>query len=293
MTPQVFFVTGSSTGFGNELVKRVLDEGDAVIATARQSSKLQFHNANKNNYLAVDCDVTDEASIENAFSKGLAHFGRIDVVVNNAGYGLVGAFESLTDAQIRHEFEVNFFGLVNVTRKALQVMRDLNKEPQGGRILQISSIAGHVGLPMTSMYCASKWAVEGFTESVRNEILDEWNIHFTLIEPGSFQTDWLGRSIVMADEHPAYPHLPARQVWADMRGKEPGDTVKAAKAFWDIAKLEKPPLRILLGSDAVAFMQKKLKVYGEWVEEWGPFAKAMDRQKTDQKAGNPLDWKMI
>lgn len=127
-------------------------------------------------------------SIENAFAKGLAHFGRIDVVCNSkltilssferkiidlcrldAGYGMTGCFESLTDAQVRHQLEVNFFGLVSVTRKALAIMRDHNK-PQGGRILQITSIAGHIGIPMASMYCASKWAVEGFSEALANEL---------------------------------------------------------------------------------------------------------------------------
>lgn len=127
-------------------------------------------------------------SIENAFTKGLTHFGRIDVVCNSklttpssllgeitdqclldAGYGMTGCFESLTDAQVRHQLEVNFFGLVSVTRKALAIMRDHNK-PQGGRILQITSIAGHIGIPMASMYCASKWAVEGFSEALANEL---------------------------------------------------------------------------------------------------------------------------
>merc|ERR1711939_1291626 len=144
MAPQVFFITGTSTGFGYELVKKCLEtERDKVVATARNSSKVQFDGATKDNFLAVDCDVTDQKSIDNAFDKAIAQFGRID-------------------KQIRTQMEVNFFGLLNVTRKALQVMREVNK-PCCGKIQQITSIGGQRGVPTFSIYCASKWAVEGYT----------------------------------------------------------------------------------------------------------------------------------
>jgi len=149
MAPQVFFITGTSTGFGYELVKKALAEGDKVIATARNSTKLKFDGATKDNFLAVDCDVTDQKSIDNAFDKALQQFGRIDVVTNNAGYGLSGEFESLSDRQIRKQMEVNYFGLLDVTRKALEVMRDVNK-PCGGKIQQITSIGGQRGVPTFS-----------------------------------------------------------------------------------------------------------------------------------------------
>lgn len=178
MAPQIFFITGTSTGFGYELVKKALSEGDKVIATARNSSKLKFDGTSKDNFLAVDCDVTDQESIDKAFEKAMSHFGRIDVVVNNAGectvfaiwighqtdpsalriigYGLSGEFESLSDRQIRTQMEVNFFGLLNVTRKALEVMREENKPP-GGKIQQITSIGGQRGVPLFSIvwncYC--------------------------------------------------------------------------------------------------------------------------------------------
>lgn len=129
-------------------------------------------------------------------------FGRIDVVVNNAGYGLSGEFEALSDEQIRKQMEVNFFGLLNVTREALSVLRDKNSPP-GGRIQQITSIGGQRGVPTFSIYCASKWAVEGFTEALSNEIKPEWNVKLTCIEPGGFRTDWAGRSMEFAERHPA------------------------------------------------------------------------------------------
>jgi len=169
MAPRVFLITGTSTGFGYELVKKVLDSGDKAIATARNSSKLSFPNTSPDNFLALDLDVTDEASIHTAFDKALKHFKRIDVVVNNAGYGLGGEFESLSDKQIRTQMEVNFFGLINVTRVALETMREKQK-PSGGLIQQITSIGGQRGVPGFSIYCASKWAVEGFTEALSHEV---------------------------------------------------------------------------------------------------------------------------
>lgn len=173
MAPQVFFITGTSTGFGYELVKYALSHGDKVVATARNSSKLQFDGTSKDNYVAVDLDVTDKSSIDQAFSAALKQFGRVDVVVNNAGYGLSGEFESLSDKQIRTQMEINFFGLLDVTRKALEVMREENKPP-GGKIQQITSIGGQRGVPTFSIYCASKWAVEGFTEALSHELKPEW-----------------------------------------------------------------------------------------------------------------------
>lgn len=142
MAPRVFLITGTSTGFGSELVKEVLKNGDYVVATARNSSKLSFDGTTSENSLFVDLDVTKQESINKAFEEAINKFKRIDVVVNNAGYGLGGEFESLSDRQIRTQMEVNFFGLVNVTRKAMETMRDLKT---GGVIQQVTSIGGQIG----------------------------------------------------------------------------------------------------------------------------------------------------
>jgi NAD(P)-dependent dehydrogenase (short-subunit alcohol dehydrogenase family) len=151
MAPKVFLITGTSTGFGFELVHICLEKGNHVVATARNSSSLKgkFPDANDGKLLLVDLDVTEIPSIEKAFEAALKKFGRVDVVVNNAGYGLSGEFESLTDEQIRKQMEVNFFGVLNVTRKALAVMRDEQK-PSGGLIQQVTSIGGHFGPPTFS-----------------------------------------------------------------------------------------------------------------------------------------------
>ena len=133
-------------------------------------------------------DVTDKASIDAAFTSAIKKFGRVDVVVNNAGYGLTGVFEAYTEDQIRKQMEINFFGLLDVTRVAIKTMR--HQSPQGGLIQQISSIGGQRGFDGASMYNASKWAVEGFTEAVAQEMKPEWKIKFCLVEPGGFRTDW-------------------------------------------------------------------------------------------------------
>jgi NAD(P)-dependent dehydrogenase (short-subunit alcohol dehydrogenase family) len=139
------------------------------------------------NYLAVKLDVTKKADIDSAFKAAVDKFKRVDVVVNNAGYGLAGVFEELTEQQYRMQMEVNFFGLMEVTKKALEVMRE--QKPSGGVIQQVTSIGGQRGVPTFSIYCASKWAVEGFTEALSHELKPEWNIKLTCIEPGGFRTD--------------------------------------------------------------------------------------------------------
>ncbi|KAL1632267.1 hypothetical protein SLS56_003847 [Neofusicoccum ribis] len=258
MTPRVFFITGTSTGFGNELVKIALAAGDKVVATARNSAKLSFPAGDASNLLLTDLDVTSQASIDAAFAAALGAFGRVDVVVNNAGYGLSGAFESLTDAQIRTQMEVNFFGLVNVTRKAMEIMRE---KGTGGLIQQVTSIGGQRGVALFSTYCASKWAVEGFTEAVSKEVKPEWGIKFTCIEPGGFRTDWAGRSMEFAETHPAYDHLNAKEIMGKRHGSQPGDPKKGAQAFYDLAVMEDPPLRCVVGTDAYAGINEKLEQY--------------------------------
>lgn len=183
--PKVFLVTGTSTGFGHNLIQEVLNRGDIAVATARHPSSLTFEKATHDNYLSLELDVTHPESIKIAFARAVERFGRIDVVVNNAGYGLTGCFEEYTDEQIRTQMEVNFFGLVNVTREALVTMRE--QSPSGGVIQQVTSVGGQRGAAGFSLYAASKWAVEGFTESISKEMKPEWGIKFTCLEPGGFR----------------------------------------------------------------------------------------------------------
>ncbi|KAF2205711.1 NAD(P)-binding protein [Delitschia confertaspora ATCC 74209] len=274
MTPRVFLITGCSTGFGNELAKIVLQNGDYVVATARNSSKLSLDGANESNTLLVDLDVTDPNSIESAFDAALKKFNRIDVVVNNAGFGLGGEFEALSDKQIRKQMEVNFFGLVNVTRKAMEVMRD--QKPSGGVIQQVTSIGGQVGVANFSIYNASKWAVEGFTEAIAKEVKPEWGIKFTLIEPGGFRTDWAGRSMEFAERHPAYDHMNTKETMAARHGNQAGDPTKGAKAFYELAVMKDPPLRCVVGTDAYKLMKQKMETYAENLKKFEKLSNSTD-----------------
>ncbi|KAK0508388.1 hypothetical protein JMJ35_009472 [Cladonia borealis] len=256
--PRVFLITGTSTGFGKHLVQEVIDKGDIAVATARNPSTLSFENTNPKNYFAVKLDVIVPKDIDLAFSAALEQFGRVDVVINNAGYSLSGPFEELSDTQIKKQMDVNFFGLMAVTRKAMQVMRE--QQPCGGLIQQVTSIGGQLGLPTYSIYCASKWAIEGFTEAISHEVLPTWNINFTLIEPGAFRTDIAGRSMEYATHrHPAYEHIDARKNSSQFHGIQPGDPVKGAKAMYELAIMEKPPLRVVPGNAAYEMVMEKLK----------------------------------
>ncbi|KAF2792763.1 NAD(P)-binding protein [Melanomma pulvis-pyrius CBS 109.77] len=274
MAPRIFLITGTSTGFGSELVDVVLSNGDYVVATARNSSNLSFKGANSTNSLLVDLDVTKQDSIEKAFDEAIKKFKRIDVVVNNAGYGLSGEFESLSDSQIRTQMEVNFFGLVNVTRKAMEVMRNLKT---GGVIQQVTSIGGQRGVPTFSIYCASKWAVEGFTEAISKEVKPEWGIKFTCIEPGGFRTDWAGRSMAFGDKkNPAYDHIDAQKAMGQRHGTQAGDPAKAAKAFYELAIMEDPPLRCIVGTDAYKAINEKLETYSESIKKFEKLSNSTD-----------------
>jgi NAD(P)-dependent dehydrogenase (short-subunit alcohol dehydrogenase family) len=183
--PRIFFITGASSGLGRAYAQEVINRGDFVVATARKIESLQLSGTSTKNYLPVSLEITDRANIVAALRAAIDAFGRIDVLVNNAGYGLVGIFEELTDDEINSEMAVNFFATLDVTRAAIQLMRD--QTPCGGAIQQITSITGQCGFSMMSLYCASKWAVEGFTESIAQEMNPAWNIKFTCIEPGGFR----------------------------------------------------------------------------------------------------------
>jgi len=260
--PKVYLITGTSTGFGAAYVQEVLDKGHIAVAAARKPETLEFKGTNDKNYLAVKLDVTSKTDINTAFEQTLKKFGRVDVVCNNAGYGLSGPFEELSEEHMRTQFEINFWGLLDVTRKALETMRE--QKPSGGLIQQVTSIGGQRGVPNFSIYCATKWAVEGFTESVAQEVKPEWKIKLQNIEPGGFRTDWAGRSMIFEDKrHPAYDHLNAKEIMGKRHGTQTGDPVKGGKAMYALSDLEDPPLRMVIGSDAFEAVHKKIDGYKE------------------------------
>ncbi|KAF1838928.1 NAD(P)-binding protein [Decorospora gaudefroyi] len=255
MAPRVFLITGTSTGFGEELVKVVLQKGDHVVATARNSSKLSFQGANDSNSLLVDLDVTEKDSIDKAFHAAINKFKRVDVV-------------------LRQQMEINFFGLIDVTRKAMETMRDLKI---GGVIQNVTSIGGQIGVPSFSIYCTSKWAVEGFTEAISKEVKPEWGIKFTCIEPGDFRTDWSGRSMAFGEiSHPAYDHINAKENAQKRNGTQAGDPAKAAKVFYDLAVMDDPLMRCVVGTDAYSLINQKLDTYGQSVKKFEKWSNSTD-----------------
>ncbi|KAF7594853.1 hypothetical protein BBP40_008183 [Aspergillus hancockii] len=256
--PRVFFVTGSSTGIGHALVEEILRQGDYAIATARKPETLQFPLASSTNFVAVPLDLLDPNSVLAAFLTGVTKFGRIDVVVNNGGYGLSGPFEDLTDEDIKRQMDVNFIGALLSTRAAIKVMRE--QSPPGGVIQQITSIGGRIGMPWMSMYSASKFALEGFTEAVGQEMDPRWGIKFTCVEPGGFRTDFFTRSMVYTSaENSAYNLEDVKGTIKHIHESQRGDPPKGAKAIYHLATLADPPKKVVLGTDAYEWLNQRLK----------------------------------
>ncbi|KAJ5462153.1 hypothetical protein N7530_010358 [Penicillium desertorum] len=242
--PRVFFVTGSSAGLGQALVKEILDNGYYVIATARKPEVLIFEKATSTNFLVVQLDLLDSKSVLTAYLTGVAKFGRIDVVVNNGGY-------------IKRQMDVNFTGALVSTRAAIKVMREQN--PPGGIIQQITSIGGRIGMPWMCMYSASKFALGGFTEAVAQEMDPKWGIKFTCVEPGGFKTDFFPRSMVYTNATSSEYYLtPVKSHIKGIEESQRGDPPKGAKALYHLATLEDPPRKAVLGSDAYGWLHEHM-----------------------------------
>ena len=265
---RVWLITGVSTGFGRALASAVLARGDEVIGTVRQPAQIAGFNAlAPGRARGVHLDVTDRASIGPVVNQAVSDAGGLDVVVNNAGYGLFGAIEEISDAEARKVMETNFFGLMAVTQAALPHLRARG----GGNIVNVSSVAGFMGIPGCGLYCASKYAVEGFSESLALE-LAPFGIHVTIVEPSGFRTNFSGSSKnVAARTLAVYDNTPAgktRGMIGAYHGHEPGDPALAANAIITAVAAEKPPLRLLLGSDALSWARGKLSSLADNYEQW-------------------------
>lgn len=246
---QVWLITGSSRGLGRQLAQAVLAAGHRLVATARQPQQLQpLVDRYGDRVVTVALDVTDTAAAQRAVQTAVERFGRLDVLVNNAGYGNIAPVEEADEADFRAQIDTNFYGVFNVTRAALPLLR----RQGGGHIIQISTIGARLGVPGLSAYHTAKWAVEGFSESLAKEIAP-FGVKLTMVEPGAFRTDWAGSSMSVAPIGAAYqPTMgPILDYLQQRNGHQPGDPAKAAQAILQLATLEKPPLRLLLGSDAV------------------------------------------
>jgi NAD(P)-dependent dehydrogenase (short-subunit alcohol dehydrogenase family) len=265
--PRVWFITGASTGFGRELAMAALAKGDRVVATARNIAHVKdLEERYPTHVRAVHLDVTHLTDIHMAIEIGVTTFGRIDVLVNNAGYALFGMIEDVNEVQIRRQFETNVFGLLNMTRAVPTMLPvadqrrpawalPLMRKQKFGHILNITSSLGIVGLPVFGIYGATKHAVEGFSEALAQEVAG-FGIKVTIVEPGSFKTDFASRSLVLIKPTPAYSpvHDALSRAWRDSPA---GDPTKAAQAMIQVVEAENPPLRLVLGADALGMIRQK------------------------------------
>ncbi|WP_433345205.1 SDR family NAD(P)-dependent oxidoreductase [Microtetraspora malaysiensis] len=265
---KVWFVTGSSRGLGRNFVEAALSRGDKVAATARTTESLdELVAAHGDAVLPLAMDVTDKAAVFESVTRAVEHFGRLDVIVNNAGYAQIGAVEELTERQLRDQLETNLFGAVWVVQAALPYLR----EQRSGRIIQLSSAAGLIAMPLGGAYHASKWALEGLNEALAGEVA-EFGVKVTIIEPGGFATrsgknpDPLNNGH-MAEPDPAYDGL--RRRLGAVAGKQPaGDPAAAAQALLKLVDSDNPPLRILFGQGFYPMIQQaytdRLKTWADW-----------------------------
>jgi NADP-dependent 3-hydroxy acid dehydrogenase YdfG len=273
---QTWFITGASRGFGLLVAQEALRRGDRVIATARRTDAVTNQlSALPDHALVVAVDVTDQCGIATAVTDGMAAFGRIDVLLNNAGHGLLGAVEEVSDQSARAIFDVNVFGLLNVVRAVLPIMR----AQQQGTILNMSSVAGQVASPGWGVYAATKHAVEAINAALHAELLP-LGIHVTAIEPGAFRTDFLDSSSLLTEGARIGDYEPtagATRRWAtDTNHAQLGDPAKAAAIIVDLAHLEVPPRRIPLGSDSVERIETELMAQQYEIDEWRPVAMSTD-----------------
>ena len=261
MTDQeVWFITGTARGMGIDIARAALDAGHAVVGTARIASKVTEVLGEHENLLAVSLDITDETAATAAVDAAVARFGRIDRLVNNAGNFYAGFFEVISPAQFRQQMETNFFGPLNVTRAVLPVMR----AQQSGHVITFSSTAGLTGQEFVAAYCASKFAIEGWMESLRFD-LEPYGINTTIVEPGFFRTE-----LLVEGASTNWPELSIEdydkrtqdtiEAWKSMNGKQGGDPAKLAAALITIAAEEQPPLRWLAGADAVQTAEDKARL---------------------------------
>jgi NAD(P)-dependent dehydrogenase (short-subunit alcohol dehydrogenase family) len=251
MSNRTWFITGASRGFGRSFAQAALAAGDRVAATARDTSSLEDLVADHGDaVLPVELDVTDRDAVFASVRNVHERFGRLDVVVNNAGYGVAGAVEELSEEQARRQLEVNLFGALWVTQAALPIMR----EQRSGWIVQVSSIGGLAAFPLTGIYHASKWALEGLSETLRQEV-EPFGIRVLMVEPSGFRTDWAGSSMDRAEPIDAYQQIDQiaqrrASQQEENNGSQPGNPDLAAQALLDTLNKDDPPFRLLLGNVA-------------------------------------------
>ncbi|PSL23361.1 oxidoreductase [Chitinophaga ginsengisoli] len=281
MKTKVWFITGASRGFGLEIAKAALANGDKVVATVRsQPEKLQRVLNNDNLYVVL-LDVTNEDQARQAARQAVERFGRIDVLVNNAGFGLLGAVEEASDEEVRQSFDTNVFGLLHVTRAILPYFR----AQHSGHVINLSSVVGLTATAGWGLYAATKFAVEGINEALAVE-LKPLGIHVTAVEPGFFRTNFLdGSSLTAAKAVIADYQDTAGQMRAfasQISYKQPGDPVKLANAVMSLAASPKPPVHLPLGNDTLNYFNQKMEQFNQEIEEWRSVTTSTDHEDVKQ-----------
>lgn len=263
---KVWFITGASKGMGLETAKKVLANGDKVIATSR-SLQEQIENIGKasENFLPLQVDITNEEDVITAIKKGIETFGRIDVVLNNAGYYLVGSMEEISDEEFRKTMDVNVFGMANVIRNTARYLR----QQQSGHIINISSNMGYVGYAKTGSYNASKFAVIGLSEALAQE-LKPFGVNVTVVAPGMFRTNFMtDRTLTIASkvvqEYKVEEHV---KILRTFSGSQPGDPKKLADVLFEVSRLPEPPIHLPLGSDSYQSIIEQRKNESVELEQW-------------------------
>lgn len=265
---KTWFVTGASRGIGAEIAKAALEAGANVVATGRDLARLEvLYAPYGGRVLPLQLDVTDEGQAAAVVEEAVRHFGRVDVVVNNAGYGQLGPFEENDDEAARRQFATNVFGIFHLCRAVLPVMR----RQRGGHIFNISSIAGMAGMGGAALYCSAKFAVEGFSEALSQEVA-QFGIRVTIVEPGAFRTDFLdGTSAVLGGKRLEDYAEFSRKIKTSSEAnnhRQKGDPAKLGAVLVRLAAEENPPLRYLAGSDALQVVTGKLAAVAREIEEW-------------------------
>jgi NAD(P)-dependent dehydrogenase (short-subunit alcohol dehydrogenase family) len=266
MQTKIWLITGASQGIGFELTTQLLQKGDRVIATTRSPKKLKVaFNVPSSQLLILKLDLKDDRGVQTAIASAIAEFGPIDYLVNNAGYGLLGGIEEASNGEVQANFDINVFGFLNVTRAVLPYMR----KQRSGHIINISSVFGLVAGAAWGIYCATKFAVEAISEALEQEV-KPFGIHVTIIEPGYIRTNFLesGSVIVAAKHIPEYEAIAqTKQSHTNViSGNQPGDPVKMVAAIIAVASKGNPPLRLLLGSDALQFANYKLQLLRDGID---------------------------
>nr|WP_315026809.1 SDR family NAD(P)-dependent oxidoreductase [uncultured Chryseobacterium sp.] len=268
-TKKVWLVTGASKGLGFDLVKKLLSEGFQVAATSRTvEALLSTIGETSENFLPLSLNITDNNDVKTAITKTVEHFGKIDVVVNNAGYGQIGTLEELTDEEARENYAVNVFGTLNVIRNVMPYLR----EQRSGNIFNISSVGGYSGnFPGWGIYCSTKFAVAGFTEALAEEAKD-FGVHATVVYPGYFRTDFLSKDSVRTPSNPIQAYEAARNSELahlnDINGNQANDPGKAAEVLIQISKEKNPPVHLLLGVETVELLHNKIDILKKDAEKW-------------------------